>query len=108
MQKYSSSGSPAQLSELPRIHNNPLLVLNRLFLLRISDSPWDAANLGGHRCVKREPGNEIIHYAVGWGQSVSLCCPIAYALRARSVLSNQSAVSSGATDMVPLEVSSRR
>ncbi len=82
-------------------------MLNRLFLLRISDSPWDAVNLGGHWCVRREPGDEIIHYEVRRRQSVSLCCPIVYALRARSILSNQSAAS-GVTDMVPLEVSSRR
>jgi hypothetical protein len=108
MQKYSSSGSPAQLFGFPGIRNDPFFVLNRLFLLRISDSPWDAANLSGHRCVKREPGDEIIHYAAGWRQSVSLCCPIACALLAGSAFSSQTAVNSGVTDIVPPEVSRRR
>jgi hypothetical protein len=98
MQKYSSSGSPAQLFEFPGTRNDPFFVLNRLFLLRISDSPWDAANPGSHRCVKREPGDEIIHYAAGWRQSVSLCCPIACALLAGSVSSNQTAADCAATD----------
>ena len=64
MQKYSSSGSPEQLFEFSEMRNDPLFVLNRLFLLRISDSPRDAPNLRGHRCVKSEPGDQIIHYAV--------------------------------------------
>ncbi len=39
MQKYSSSFSPAQLFGFSAMHTSLFSVLNRLFLLRIKDSP---------------------------------------------------------------------